>query len=255
MNFLKKMSYALGFAISKRVDSSTVRVLLDEFRPSQISQNLIRVGGSSDGGYLIPNDLESIDAVFSPGVAETADFEAFFIHRGVPTYMVDASVEESPLRSELAFFERLWLAESSVPGFSITLEEWVNQKSGSQKNLILQMDIEGAEYGCLLATDSSVLERFRIIVLELHDLHSMCSRMGIRTVSALIRHLKKTHVIVHTHVNNGDQGLILSGLRIPDLLELTLYRKDRAILTGEFAQLPNALDRPNTQNSDWSMNW
>ena len=42
--------------------------------------------------------------------------------------------------------------------------------SRCKQGRILQIDIEGAEYRNLLITDSITLNRFRIIVIELHGL-------------------------------------------------------------------------------------
>ena len=37
--------------------------------------NLIRLGNDGDGGYLVPDDLNGIEACFSPGVAGNVNFE------------------------------------------------------------------------------------------------------------------------------------------------------------------------------------
>ena len=46
-----------------------------KLRPVKTKFNLIRIGGAKDGGYLLPADLDGIAACFSPGVADTANFE------------------------------------------------------------------------------------------------------------------------------------------------------------------------------------
>ena len=43
--------------------------------PVKTEHELIRIGGSKDGGYLVPNDLSGIQACFSPGVSDLADFK------------------------------------------------------------------------------------------------------------------------------------------------------------------------------------
>lgn len=55
----------------------------------------------------------------------------------------------------------------------MTLEDWVRTAEPAREgdgDLMLQMDIEGAEYRNLMATSSSCLKRFRIIILEIHFL-------------------------------------------------------------------------------------
>ena len=52
----------------------------------------------------------------------------------------------------------------------ITLDDWHAAKLGgdSTPSLLLQMDIEGAEYETLLAASPSLLGKFRIMIIEFH---------------------------------------------------------------------------------------
>jgi len=53
-----------------------------------------RFGGSRDGGYLVPSDLEGIKGCFSPGVANRKDFEDELLSRaGVRSHLLDFSSE------------------------------------------------------------------------------------------------------------------------------------------------------------------
>ena len=228
--------------------------VLDMFRPLSIPAPLIRVGGDDDGGYLLPDDLDEIDAVYSPGVAESATFESFFADRGVESYLIDASVSAPPIQNDRFHFESIWLAPDTVEGVSVSLADWVNANTPASRSLLLQIDIEGAEYESLLNTTSQ-LDQFRIIVIELHELHSIATRMGGRLVSALLSKLKETHYLVHTHVNNCCAPLSVKGILVPDVVELTFLRKDRTTVTGEFATVPHPLDQPNSANPDWQMSW
>ena len=49
--------------------------LLTRLRPQDNGHTLIRVGGSGDGGYLIPDDLLGIAELFSPGSNRLSNFE------------------------------------------------------------------------------------------------------------------------------------------------------------------------------------
>lgn len=44
-------------------------------RPRPCPARLIRIGGALDGAYLVPDDLDGIEACFSPGVSNRKDFE------------------------------------------------------------------------------------------------------------------------------------------------------------------------------------
>jgi hypothetical protein len=244
-----------GGVLVQTAPSDEIVKVLDMLRPLSTTIPLIRVGGDGDGGYLLPDDIEGIDAVYSPGVADTATFESFFADRGVDSYLIDASVSAPPVHNDRFHFQGIWLAAESVDGVSITLEDWLNENNPTSRSLLLQIDIEGAEYESLLSTPSARLGQFRIIVLEMHELHAISTPMGGRLVSALLTRLKETHYLVHTHVNNCCAPLSVKGVLVPDVVELTFLRKDRAHVTGEFATVPSPLDQPNTENPDWQMTW
>ena len=46
-----------------------------QLRPQSMPYKLIRLGGRGDGAYLLPDDLENIEACFSPGVSYSKFFE------------------------------------------------------------------------------------------------------------------------------------------------------------------------------------
>ena len=52
-----------------------VREALGLLMPWDVGVPLIRVGGSNDGGYLVPDDHVGVGALFSPGVADAWSFE------------------------------------------------------------------------------------------------------------------------------------------------------------------------------------
>lgn len=71
-------------------------------QPKPIPYELVRVGGDADGAYLIPNDLEGVQACFSPGVANFKNFEDELVQRyGIRCHMCDYSSDESAFSTEL----------------------------------------------------------------------------------------------------------------------------------------------------------
>ncbi|MFA6141544.1 MAG: FkbM family methyltransferase, partial [Hyphomicrobium sp.] len=93
-------------------------------------------------------------------------------------------------------------------------------------DLILQMDIEGAEYRVLTSLSDSLLRRFRIIVIEFHELDQMFSRFGHLTMRGTFDRLLDTHAVVHIHPNNNTPAVERHGLSVPPLMEFTFYRRD-----------------------------
>lgn len=217
---------------------------LKTIRPIETQHPLIRVGGDSDGGYLIPDDLEGVTACFSPGVSTIAHFEEDLAARGIKCFLADASVDMPPVIGHLFDFERKFLGPRPGGDF-ITLEEWVDRKAPGQSDMILQMDIEGAEYRVILATCREILQRFRIVVIEFHNLASIYDRMGLDLVSLTFSRLLEDFDIVHIHPNNRIRPVTFKQFETPPLLEFTFLRKDRVTSRRPHAAFPHPLDRKN----------
>ena len=69
---------------------------------------------------------------------------------------------------------------------------------------------------------------------------------GVKKVINIIKKLKHNHYILHVHINNALPSVRVSGISVAPLLEVTLHRKDRALLHPEqLVHLPRELDFEN----------
>jgi hypothetical protein len=220
--------------------------------PVGCSRELIRIGGDGDGAYLLPNDLQGLAACFSPGVADVSTFEAELADRfGIPSYLCDASVtgENLGLRDDAHWFSRKWLG--SFDGAETqSLDHWVLGSDHSEAgDLLLQMDIEGSEYRSLLGCSESVLSRFRIVVLELHGLAGLQSSRFLNTLFLPTLHkLHRQFDCVHAHANNCCGSVDLFGIAVPQVIELTFYRREANCGERRPAKMPHPLDVVNVPN-------
>ena len=228
-----------------RVEEMTSREHLEEFFDGLHAIDpglpMIRLGADGDGGYVVPDDLEGLAACFSPGVSTVADFELAMAERGVPSFMADASVEAPPADHPLFDFEPTFVGTEDAPGWT-TLDSWMRRKGPQSGDLLLQMDIEGAEWPVLRAADRALLLRFRLIVLELHDVHQVFVRSRMDEVELVLQKLFADFEMVHLHANNNLQPVRRHGYQIPPVLEMTLLRKDRIRERTPVAELPHPLD-------------
>lgn len=231
-----------GVAVSKQPDVTTVRDLITQLHPVSTRYPLIRVGSDGDGGYLLPDDLDGIVACFSPGVSVWAPFEADLIARGIPCFMADASVDASPIAGASFIKKYIGVVNDET---TIRLDDWVAEKASSEGDLLLQMDIEGAEWPVLLNVSDDVLRRFRVIVIELHDLERLLDKHALEIIRGVFARLLRDFHVVHSHPNNYGQIVRKRDLVIPRVLEMTLLRKDRAAPTGFATAFPHPLDRTN----------
>jgi hypothetical protein len=211
--------------VSPVTDETSLRLFFDQIIASQRKVPLKRIGGESDGGYLLPDDLEGIELVISPGVAQTATFEIEFAERGVPCIMIDASIAELPRQHPRFIFYKKWLSTNDYAE-NVSLEKLMSlhQYSGDG---VLQMDIEGNEYPIVVAVNSETLRKFRIIVIEFHHLDLLLNRQAFGLISACFEKLLKDFNIVHIHPNNCISPVHFREFLIPPVMEFTFHRKDR----------------------------
>jgi hypothetical protein len=219
--------------------------LIQSIKPVKTNFELIRVGGDNDGGYLVPNDLEGITACFSPGVDVTASFEKDLLGRGIKSHLADASIDAPPDDLEVASFTKKYLDGVNTEGY-ITLSDWMFSNSYSGDDLILQMDIEGAEYVTILSIPSEVLCNFRIMAIEIHDVQNWFNNpLAWDIVQTFFHKLLQDFHVVHNHPNNNCQFIDIDGFLMPTVFELTFLRKDRSPATGFCTEFPHPLDMPN----------
>lgn len=219
---------------------------------------LIRFGGDRDGAYLVPDDLDGIAACFSPGVDNFKSFEDDLVTRqGIPCHLCDFTSNlkdfKTPLIEGLQTFEKKWLEPEPGPD-NLSLQQWVEHYCPNpSQDLMLQMDIEGAEYRNILQTPKQVLSRFRIIVIELHGLEAFRSEDKWKPeIAALLKVLSWNHICLHAHPNNccGDFLDEETGLNIPRVIELTYLRTDRFRC---HASPPQAPQLPHPSDIAWNV--
>ena len=233
-----------GATLGKQIDERAVREIIDRLHPRSIARPLVRVGGEHDGGYLVPDNLDGIVACFSPGVATTATFEEEIVRRGIPCFLADGSVQQSPIAHDLVHFEKMFIGVTNS-AHATTMDSWVARCAPPQGDLLLQMDIEGAEWPTLLSMSEETLRRFRIIVVELHHLDRLLDKLGFMLIGSALDRLLSDFHIVHNHPNNTGGVVSKKDIVLPLVMEATFVRKDRAELTGYAAGFPHPLDRPN----------
>jgi hypothetical protein len=240
---IEKFIADYGFTIDKVKNPDAVRGLLNQLHPVTTNIELIRLGRSGDGGYLVPDDLVRLAACFSPGVGAESSFEADIIRRSIPCYQADGSVDAPPTPLPTLHFDKKFLGVVE-DDTTTTLDAWVKASAPGNEDLLLQMDIEGAEWPVLLNVSDEVLGRFRIIVLELHGMERLLDPFAFDVISATVKRLLSTFHVVHLHPNNHVPAHVLAGLTLPRDIEATLLRRDRADATGYSSCFPHPLDAP-----------
>jgi len=240
--FLKNNFRRLGLNISRFSSAGQIAGFLKLCYPKTTEIPLIRLGEKNDGGYLLPDDMEGISACFSPGVAESSGFENDMAKRGITSFLADYSVEGPAIHSPLFHFDKKFIGTTDDEKF-IRLESWVKSKNVGAGDLILQMDIEGAEYDVIMDTPEEILRKFRIILIEFHGLQFLSEPFALKWIQAAFKKLLNDFEIVHIHPNNYSPVATIRGFDIPPMLEISFLRKDRIISSTYTKSLPHDLDR------------
>ena len=98
----------------------------------------------------------------------------------------------------------------------MTLDEWKRATVPDyHDDLLLQMDIEGAEFEALFSASAGLLSQFRIMIIEFHYLQELLNKPYFTLASRLFERLLRTHSVVHIHPNNCCGSIRSRGLVIP----------------------------------------
>jgi len=242
-HILFKILLKCGLWVGQVPKRKALQNLLLNLKPIQTEHKLIRIGANFDGGYLVPDDLEGVNCCLSPGVGTSTTFENDLLKRGVPSYLLDFSVQEL---SQPFNFRKNYLG-SFDHGEFISLATWLKDVSETP-DYLLQMDIEGFEYEVLESISDTDLLKFRVMVIEFHSISNVLNPSFFERFRKVLDRLLEHFYIVHTHLNNNDNVAKYHGEFIPRTAEVTFLRKDRAFKTQNNLSLPHPLDFSNNPN-------
>lgn len=240
------------YVLENRTQEKKVLELIKKLQPYNVGKDLIRLGAKRDGGYLVPDDLVEIEACFSPGVSTVSEFEKDCFKRGMKIFLADKSVDKPKigLNKNNYHFLKKYIGCYNNDDF-ITLDSWINSSNiKKNKDLMLQMDIEGAEYTSLLNISDDLLNLFRIIVIEFHDLHKFWNKGFYDIASVCFDKILLNHTCVHIHPNNFEPIDSNNGIEIPMAAEFTFIRNDRFSTKSYQKSFPHNLDNDNSNERE-----
>lgn len=234
----------LRIELANLVPNASILSVIRRLAPVKTANGLIRVGGLNDGGYLLPNDMDGIEFCFSPGVGPSSSFEKALESYGIHSFLADASVDGPATNLTNFTFDKLFIGKDGEED-QISLASWVDRYVPAERStdMLLQMDIEGAEYPVLNAAPRELLRRFRIIVVEFHSLNLLRNAKRHSELAGALDNILQDFHVVHLHPNNCCGSLIMAGVEIPRVMEITFLRKDRDPGSTFVSETPHPLDR------------
>lgn len=206
----------------------------------------IRLGRFFDGGYVMVDKFEGIEAAYSLGINDDVSWDLDMARRGIPIFQYDHTIPGLPQEHPLFHWEPKCISGILDEANDVeTLESLVrkNKHEGS-RDLLLKCDIEGSEWLLLNLTPNKVIAQFRQIVIELHNMAFLTDMHHANNVRAALDNLTMSHKVVHVHGNNFAPWCIVGGVPVPSVLELTLMRNDEGEFTPSDEIFPTSLDMP-----------
>lgn len=186
--------------------------------------NLIRIGSSHDGGYVMMTPLTNSCEVISLGIADNIDFEISLIDNRIVKSIrcFDGSISELPDSRTGIEFESKFV-KANLQNNAVSLKDIL--ASIQNDEVILKIDIEGDEWDVLSSLTISELSKFSQIIGEFHGLASTTSPSEFNKIVSVLRTLNTEFHLVNAHPNNWSPYRIIQGIPLPDVIELTFVNK------------------------------
>jgi hypothetical protein len=232
--------------------------VLEELRPFEVDgMHKTRIGRNADGGYVMLEDFAATGAVYSFGIGSDVSFDLDFAALGIPVFQYDHTVEAPSDPHGRFTFERKGLAASpdGTDTFRTLQQFLAGNGHADRRDLLLKMDIDGAELDVLCATDADTLSSFRQIVLEVHWLSRIADPDYRTRLGEALRKLNSAFTLCHVHGNNCAGLHFVDGLAVCDVLELTYVRSDLVTRKPSQTVYPTMLDFANHPGAPDHLLW
>lgn len=228
------------------VPAETLCAFLQRLRPQNVTK-MIRVGSKNDGGYVVPFELNGTTKLFSPGCDGLIEFERdLYARYKIPSIVMDHISKKPSQGASFIDFQDNWL-DATTTETTISLGDWVVRNSDVGETLMLQMDIEGAEYEVLRNTASEILNRFHTIIIEFHYFEMIKNSFLFETkIKPVFDLLLSNHIPIYLNPNNCCGEVKFRSYRFPRVFEITLIRRSdlRKLSDSKYDEIPNSINIP-----------
>lgn len=197
--------------------------MINKIRPYELLNDyLLRLGNpTGDGGYSVPNHaMRNTDILYSYGVGDNTSFEEDYILRtGKTSHGYDHTIDFKRNITNYTFHKE-GLSGNKTDNTNNFLYH-LKENGDEGKNVLLKIDVEGAEYEWIYNTDiTEVSKSVTVLVIEFHN--ASCN------IAGSLDRLFDKYRVVHWHSNNF--GGIVNNF--PEVPEITFLHKDIEI--GDF---------------------
>ena len=202
----------------------SIQQLFAILAPHKYKGELKRFGNEGDGSYVLPKKLVGPGSyLISGGISDNNKFEIHLAKKGVLGIQIDNSITRIPEEHKNLVFLQATMGATDGPT-EVSLEKLISS-TPARKKLIVKLDIEGSEFKAFQHISKKSLNRISCLVLELHNLSALVDKEDI------LRALNKIYTSglssVYLQANNAILDYIISGVLIPDNVEVTFVQKNQ----------------------------
>jgi hypothetical protein len=244
--FNNMLNIFYDYGLFHTVKYPKIKKLINSIKVHDLGYKLLRMGPNGDGGYLVPDVLDTITTCLSPGVGRLHGFEKDLSKRGIKIYMADKTVDRPNLPNENYRFIKKNIGTYEDQE-TITLDAWINSCE-IKNNTLLQMDIEGSEYEAINSISENNLNKINVMIIEFHHFEQVFTKLGYLVINNSLKKILKYFDVAHVHPNNCCGSYKIKELIIPSTLELTFLNKKLTLKKENINSIPNKLDYKNIEN-------
>lgn len=215
-------------------------------------KNFVRIGRPHDGGYIMVDNFSmpyGEGIAYSFGISNDVSWDSDMAARGYDVFMYDPTIKGLPQENERFHFFKQGIAGREIKEQSLNTLDYFLATNGhaDKSNMILKMDVEGAEWSFLSTVPAETLSKFDQMVFEFHFMTHEKNQNLMNSTLACIKKINQTHSLVHLHANNHGSFVILDDkILFPETLELTYVKTSNyELVDDENIFLPIPLDQPN----------
>ena len=172
----------------------------------------------NDGSYVLLNDFENIKIAYSIGIDGNVDFDKALADRGIDVYMYDHTNNKLPYENEKFHWKKIGIGGNSERSSNIqTLDDMLKENGHlNEKNMILKIDTEGAEWNALNDMTEDILKKFKYIIIEYHFYNLEAS-----FIYNILKKINKTHQVFYIHTNHLSRIINFGNNRIVGCIEVS----------------------------------
>ncbi len=200
--------------------------LFEILKPNQVIDNeIIRIGSTNDGGYIVINDLNF--PLVSIGIGDETSFDHEFCKRQQRVYQFDHTIENSPVCCSNPKFFQIGLGPSNITKRNLlSFEEIIRYCELTEPNsAILKVDIEGSEWDVFHTVDPKSLAPFRQLIIEFHGMDKVVNNKASNVMLNVLENLQKIYFTGFVNGNNNQPILEFNNKRIPHTFEISLFKR------------------------------